>query len=135
MGDRFDTCGKDGCLWVVIGGELDAKMDELANQGAHFEFSLRGSKATAGRSAWWLKGYLEVAASEWSEPPVVTQEKLDALEPGDTVFHKAIGYGEVVGTDRERGAIEVVIGLDEKGKPKYRKFLFPNVFEQGLLTV
>lgn len=72
---------------------------------------------------------------EWSEPPAVTQEKLDALEPGDTVFHKAFGCGEVVGIDCERGTIEVVIGLDEKGKPKYRKFLFPNVFEQGLLTV
>lgn len=76
-----------------------------------------------------------MAVPEWTEPPVVTQEKLDALEPGDTVFHKAFGYGEVVGIDRERGTIEVVIGLDEKGKPKYRKFLFPNVFEQGLLTV
>ena len=68
-------------------------------------------------------------------PPAVTQEKLDALEPGDTVFRKAFGYGEVVGIDRERGTIEVVIGLDEKGRPKHRKFLFPNVFEQGLLTV
>ena len=67
--------------------------------------------------------------------PAVTQEKLDALEPGDTVFHKAFGYGEVVDIDRERGTIEVVIGLDKKGKPKHRKFLFPNVFEQGLLTV
>lgn len=76
-----------------------------------------------------------MAVPEWTEPPDVTQEKLDALEPGDTVFHKAFGYGEVVGIDRERGTIEVVIGLDEKGKPKYRKFLFPNVFEQGLLTV
>ena len=76
-----------------------------------------------------------MAVPEWTEPPVVTREKLDALEPGDTVFHKAFGYGEVVGIDRERGTIEVVIGLDEKGKPKYRKFLFPNVFEQGLLTV
>lgn len=66
---------------------------------------------------------------------VDTQEKLDAPESGDTVFHKAFGCGEVVGIDRERGTIEVVIGLDEKDKPKYRKFLFPNVFEQGLLTV
>ena len=110
-------------------------MDELANQGARFEFSLRGSKATAGRSAWWLKGYPEMAASEWSEPSVVTREKLDVLEPGDTVFHKAFVSGEVVDIDREHGTIEVVIGLDEKGKPKYRKFLTPNVFEQGLLTV
>ena len=133
--ELIDARGKDGCLWVVGGGELDAKMDELENQGARFEFSLRGSKATGGRSAWWLKGYPEMTTPEWNEPPAVTQEKLDALEPGDTVFHKAFGYGEVVDVDRERGTIEVVIGLDKKGKPAHRKFLFPNVFEQGLLTV
>lgn len=133
--ELIDARGKDGCLWVVGGGELDAKMDELENQGARFEFSLRGSKATGGRSAWWLKSYPEMTTPEWNEPPAVTQEKLDALEPGDTVFHKAFGYGEVVDVDRERGTIEVVIGLDKKGKPAHRKFLFPNVFEQGLLTV
>lgn len=115
--ELIDARGKDGCLWVVGGGELDAKMGELENQGARFEFSLRGSKATGGRSAWWLRGFPEMTVPERTEPPAVTQEKLDALEPGDTVFHKA------------------VIGLDEKGKPKYRKSLFPNVFEQGLLTV
>lgn len=133
--ELIDARGKDGCLWVVGGGELDAKMGELENQGARFEFSLRGSKATGGRSAWWLKGYPEMTTPEWNEPPAITQEKLDALEPGDTVFHKAFGYGEVVDVDRERGTIEVVIGLDKKGKPAHRKFLFPNVFEQGLLTV
>lgn len=133
--ELIDARGKDGCLWVVGGGELDAKMGELENRGARFEFSLRGSKATGGRSAWWLKGYPEMTTPEWNEPPAVTQEKLDALEPGDTVFHKAFGYGEVVDVDRERGTIEVVIGLDKKGKPAHRKFLFPNVFEQGLLTV
>ena len=133
--ELIDARGKDGCLWVVGGGELDAKMGEFANRGARFEFSLRGSKATGGRSAWWIRGYPEVAASEWSELPAVTQEKLDALEPGDTVFHKAFGYGGVVDIDRVHGTIEVVIGLDKKGRPKHRKFLFPNVFEQGLLTV
>lgn len=126
--ELIDARGKNGCLWVVGGGELE-------NQGARFEFSLRGSKATGGRSAWWLRGFPEMTVPEWTEPPAVTQEKLDALEPGDIVFHKAFGYGEVMGIDRERGTIEVVIGLDEKGKPKYRKLLFPNVFEQGLLTV
>lgn len=133
--ELIDARGKDGCLWVVGGGELDAKMGELANQGARFEFSLRGSKVTGGRSAWWLKGYPEMAAYEWSEPLAVTQEKLDALEPGDTVFHKAFDYGEVVDIDREHGTIEVVIGLDKKGKPRHRMFLFPNAFEQGLLTI
>ena len=110
-------------------------MSELANQGARFEFSLRGSKATDGRSAWWLEGYPEMTTPERNDPPAITQEKLDALEPGDTVFHKAFGNGKIVDIDRERGTIEVVIGFDKKGKSKHRKFLFPNVFEQGLLTV
>lgn len=133
--ELVDTRGKGGCLWAIGGGELDAKMGELANQGARFEFSLRGSKATDGRSAWWLEGYPEMTTPEWNDPPAITQEKLDAPEPGDTVFHKAFGNGEVVDIDRERGTIEVVMGFDKKGKSKYRKFLFPNVFEQGLLTV
>ena len=110
-------------------------MGGLVNQGARFEFSLRDSKATGGRSVWWLRGYPEMADPEWSEFPAVVQEKLDALEPGDTVFHKAFGYGEVVDVDREHGTIEVIIGVDKKGKPKCRKYLFPNVFEQGLLTI
>ncbi len=133
--ELIDACGKNGCLWVVGGAELDAGMGGLANQGARFEFSLRGSKATGGRSAWWLKGYPEMTDPEWSEFPAVAQEKLDALEPGDTVFHKAFGYGEVVDVDREHGTIGVIIGVDKKGKPKRRKYLFPNVFEQGLLTI
>lgn len=107
----------------------------LVNQGARFEFSLRGSKAIGGRSAWWLKGYPEMTDPEWSEFPAAVQEKLDALEPGDAVFHKAFGYGEVVDVDCEHGTIEVIIGVDKKGKPKRRKYLFPNVFEQGLLTI
>lgn len=32
--ELIDARGKDGCLWVVGGGELDAKMGELENQGA-----------------------------------------------------------------------------------------------------
>ena len=133
--ELVDARGKGGRLWVIGGGELDAKMSELASQGARFEFSLRGSKATDGRSAWWLEGYPEMTTPEWNDPPAITQEKLDALEPGDTVFHKAFGNGEVVDIDRERGTIEVVMGFDKKGKSKHRKFMFPNVFEQDLLTV
>lgn len=36
--ELIDARGKDGRLWVVGGGELDAKMGELENQGARFEF-------------------------------------------------------------------------------------------------
>lgn len=67
--ELVDTRGKGGCLWAIGGGELDAKMGELANQGARFEFSLRGSKATDGRSAWWLEGYPEMTTPEWNDPP------------------------------------------------------------------
>ena len=61
--------------------------------------------------------------------------KLAALEPGDTVFHKAFGYGEVIDIDREGGFIEVVLGTDKHGRPKHRTFLFPNAFEQGMLAL
>lgn len=60
---------------------------------------------------------------------------LAALEPGDTVFHKAFGYGEVVDIDRAGGLIEVVLGTDKHGRPKRRTFLFPNAFEQGMLAL
>lgn len=65
----------------------------------------------------------------------MTNAKLDSLEPGDTVFHKAFGYGEVVDIDCEGGFITVALGVDRRGNPKQRKFLFPNVFEQGLLSI
>lgn len=68
-----DARAKDGCLWVIGGGELDAEMRRLAEMGATFEFSLRGGRATAGRSAWWLKGYpAKEGSDDWQEPPAVT---------------------------------------------------------------
>ncbi|WP_195419726.1 GIY-YIG nuclease family protein [Collinsella sp. D33t1_170424_A12] len=124
-----------GNLWVIGGGELDDAMTALAERGARFEFTFRGSQATRGRAGWWLAGYPEERKLDWHEPPAVTDAKLDALEPGDTVFHKAFGYGEVIDIDREGGFIEVVLGTDKHGRPKRRKFLFPNAFDQGLLTL
>lgn len=124
-----------GNLWVVGGGELDGTMKELADRGAKFEFSFRGSKATQGRAGWWLAGYPEEQKLDWHEPPAVTDAKLAALEPGGTVFHRAFGYGEVVDIDREGGRIEVVLGLDKHGHPKHRTFLFPSAFDQGLLAL
>lgn len=126
---------KNGSLWIIGGGELESKIDELKNRGARFAFTFRGGKATGGRAGWWLNGYPEEREVEWSEPPKVTQAQLDALEPGDTVFHKAFGYGEVENIDRESGRIEVVIGVDRRNKPCHKTFLFPNSFEQGLLTL
>ena len=124
-----------GNLWVIGGGELDGTMDELAKRGARFEFTFRGSQATRGRAGWWLAGYPEERKLDWHEPPAVTDAKLAALEPGDTVFHKAFGYGEVVDIDRAGGLIEVVLGTDKHGRPKRRTFLFPNAFEQGMLAL
>lgn len=123
--------GAERNLWVIGGGELDSIMDELSKRGARFTFTFRGSKATRGRAGWWLSGYPEERKLEWHQPPAVTNTKLDSLEPGDTVFHKAFGCGEVIDIDREAGFITVALGVDRRGNPKQRKFLFPNVFEQG----
>lgn len=127
--------GAERNLWVIGGGELDSTMNELSKRGARFTFTFRGSKATRGRAGWWLNGYPEERKLEWHEPPAVTNAKLDSLEPGGTVFHKAFGNGEVVDIDREGGFITVVLGVDKRGNPKQRKFLFPNAFEQGLLSI
>ena len=123
-----------GWLRGIGGGELDAKMQELAKRGAEFEFSLRGGKATGGQPAWWLKGYPDEETVQ-EEVPAVSQGKLDAIKPGDIVHHRAFGDGEVVRVDRERGTIEAIFGVDKRRKPKHRMFLFPNAFEQGLLTI
>lgn len=64
--------------------------------------------------------------------PAVTQEQLDELEPGDTVFHKAFGYGRII--DLDEAYIEVTFGSDDKKKPS-RKFLFPGSFSRGLLQI
>ena len=44
----------------------------------------------------------------------MTQEQLDELEPGDTVFHKAFGYGRII--DIEESYIEVTFDSDYKKK-------------------
>lgn len=65
--------------------------------------------------------------------PAVTQEQLDELEPGDTVFHKAFGYGHLI--DIDEAYIEVTFDSDDKKKKPSRKFLFPGSFSQGLLQI
>lgn len=65
--------------------------------------------------------------------PAVTQEQLDELEPGDTVFHKAFGYGRLI--DIDEAYIEVTFDSDDKKKKPSRKFLFPGSFSQGLLQI
>ena len=63
----------------------------------------------------------------------MTQEQLDELEPGDTVFHKAFGYGCII--DIEKSYIEVMFDSDYKKKKPSRKLLFPGSFSQGLLQI
>lgn len=69
----------------------------------------------------------------------MTQEQLDELKPGDTVFHKAFGYGRTI--DLDEAYIEVTFDSDDKKKKKKkkkkpsRKFLFPGSFSQGLLQI
>ena len=117
-------CIRDS-LWVAGGSELRPRMQGLADRGAEFTFSARGSKATGHRPAWWLKGW----PAEVEQAPAAPRVDEAALEPGDTVFHRAFGYGEVLTVDRERG--KVAVFLDGKE----RTFLFPSAFHQGLLTV
>lgn len=125
----------EGSVWVIGGGELDGTMRELAARGARFEFTFRGSKATMGRAGWHLAGYPKEMQGGRNEPPATTDAKLDGLKPGDTVFHKAFGHGEVIDIDRSQGRITVTLGVDKHGKPRRRTFLFPNAFDQGLLTI
>ena len=123
-----DRREKDGNLWVFGGAELRPRMQGLKDRGVEFTFSARGSKATGHRPGWWLKGW----PAEVEQKPAaskVDEAALDALEPGDTVFHRAFGYGEVCKVDRDRG--KIVIFLDGKE----RMFQFPGAFYQGLLTL
>lgn len=124
-----------GELWVIGGGELDSTMDKLSRRGAKFEFTFRGNKATMGRAGWWLTGYPAERRLDLRVPTAITEANLNSLEPGDTVFHKAFGHGEVISIDREHGSIEVTLGVDKRGKPKARTFPFPNAFEQGFLSL
>lgn len=125
----------DQGLWAIGGGELDGIMENLAKRGARFEFTFRGNTATRGRAGWLLAGYPDERTPDGHTSTAATDAKLDVLAPGDTVFHKAFGYGEVIDIDREGGSIVVALGVDKRGKPKHRKFLFPNSFEQGLLSI
>ena len=67
------------------------------------------------------------------DEPLVTQEQLAALAPGDAVFHKAFGRGSVVNLSDDY--IEVAFVNDDKKKKPSRKFMFPSSFFQGLLRI
>ena len=133
MGLKYiDKRGNQGCLWVYGANKLSPRMKELADRGATFKLSLGGGRATGGKSAWWLRDYPKERKEEPKPEPAVTQEQLDELEPGDTVFHKAFGYGRIL--DLDDSYIEVRFDSDDKKKPS-RKFMFPSALFQGLLQI
>lgn len=129
----LDKRNSAGCLWVYGANELSPRMKELADRGATFKLSLNGSRATGGRSAWWLRDYPEERKEESKPEPAVTQEQLDELETDDIVLHKAFGYGRII--DIGDNSIEVTFDNDNKKKKPSRKFMFPSAFFQGLLQI
>ena len=141
IADELDDSGTDyvdkrpdgGCLWVIDKtGAADA-IKRLNGKGAGFRLSLRGGRATGGRSAWWLKGYPEEPSETVEPTPAVMETELNNLEIGDTVFHKAFGYGRVVRLDDSY--IEVAFENDNHKQKPSRRFVFPGSFYQGLLRI
>jgi hypothetical protein len=134
MGLKYlDKRGSQGCLWVYGANELSPRMKELELRGATFKLASGGGRATGGKPAWWLRDYPEQRKEEPKPEPAVTQEQLNELEPGDTVFHKAFGYGRII--DLDDTYIEVTFDSDDKKKKPSRKFMFPSAFFQGLLQI
>ena len=135
--EYIDRREGDGCLWVIDSKAATALTGKLNERGAGFKLSPRGGRVTGGRAAWWLKGYPEEREEEPAASPLITKAELDALKPGDTVFHKAFGYGRIV--DLSDKYVEVAFETDgnKKGRKKNppRKLLFPGSFYQGLLRI
>jgi hypothetical protein len=130
--DYRDERPDDGCLWVIDVQGASSVIERLNGQGASFKQSRRGSKATDGRPSWWLKGYPKENAGV-EDSPIVTEGELHSLHPGDTIFHKAFGYGEIV--DLGESYVEVTFESDKREKRPSRKFMFPSAFYQGLLRI
>ena len=129
-----DRRSAGGNLWIIGGRKLDARMKTLEKLGYKFKFKQGGGKATKHKDAWWIAGSIVNIKPEQpieEEKPLVTQEQLDALEIGDTVFHKAFGYGEIL--DLAEGYI--TIDFHEGKKKPFRKFIFPGPFYQGILQI
>ena len=141
IADELDDSGTEyvdkrsdgGCLGVIDKmGAVDA-VKRLNGKGAGFRLSQRGERATGGRSAWWLKGYPEESSAIIEPTSIVTELELDNLEIGDTLFHKAFGYGRVVRLGDSY--IEVAFENDNHKKKPSRRFMFPGSFYQGRLRI
>lgn len=131
MGLRYvDRRPAGGPLWVIGGGEIEGAVASVNSKGATFEFNVRGSRVTHGSSGWFMSGYpVHVDERTSSSNPPITEDELRMIEVGDTVFHKAFGYGTVTDIDWDKGHICVQLGT------KNRMFMFPSSFYQGQLTL
>lgn len=131
--EYLDRREGDGCLWVIESAAASALVKKLNERGAGFKLSSHGGRATGGRAAWWLKGYPKESFEPVKPTPIVTKAELDGLDLGDTVFHKAFGYGQIVSLDDSY--IEVAFENDNHKKKPSRRFVFPGSFYQGLLRI
>ena len=131
--EYLDRREGDGCLWVIDSAAASALVKKLNERGAGFKLSSHGGRATGGRAAWWLKGYPEESFEPVKPTPIVTKAELNGLDLGDTVFHKAFGYGQIVSLDDSY--IEVSFENDNHKKKPSRRFVFPGSFYQGLLRI
>lgn len=115
---------------VIEATEEDAQTQEVKK--SVMTIHLGAAEVTPRRKPVTGKTF-EVAAEPETDDkkPLVTQEQLDAIEPGDTVLHKAFGYGEVLRIDTER----IVVNFHEGKKKPNRTFRFPTTFYQGLLQI
>jgi hypothetical protein len=131
--EYLDKRDGDGCLWVISNASASDVVKKLNGRGVDFKLSAHGGKATRHRAAWWLKGWPEKRDKATEASPPVTASELKALDVGDTVFHKAFGYGRIV--DLGDSYIEVAFDNDDRRKKPSRKFMFPSAFYQGLLRI
>ena len=131
--EYLDRREGDGCLWVIESAAASALVKKLNERGAGFKLSSHGGRATGGRAAWWLKGYPKESFEPVKPTLIVTKAELDGLDLGDTVFHKAFGYGQIVSLDDSY--IEVAFENDNHKKKPSRRFVFPGSFYQGLLRI
>jgi hypothetical protein len=130
--DYIDRRVDGGCLWVPGGSSLEKRLASATKRGASFKYSKTGSRTTHGRPAWWLKGYPEECESKL-EGSLVSKSELETLDVGDTVFHKAFGYGSVI--DLSDRYVMVSFENDNHKKKPSRQFGFPSAFYQGLLRI
>ena len=95
--------------------------------------SMDAKKVTSGKRANPQPTKPMEVHEEEVQLPRVSQEELDALELGDSVFHKAFGYGRIV--DLGEKHVSVAFDNDNHKKKPSRTFMFPSAFYQGLLTI